>query len=292
MTSRVLPAAASVPIRDSADFPPQSSPLPIRDQVVDVAAQTLRPPVCFLCPLIKTIMMEPVVSSSTGISFEYSAIASWKAVRGDVCPVTGGPLGELVFNHELQAKIVAWRQKQQRAKVVRQNLRRNKAPTNTNLTSFANMFDTNPTTKKEEGSKDVNPEMYERIKDLVRVQTTCNLQQHALKHEGMFYKPKDEKLPYDTKVPPNAFKVLSYPLPKANRSHRKSISIFRNGPALNVPRSNTDVPRSNDVPRSTKRSSASISIFRNGPTLNVPTSSAKKQCLRDEPKAYLQLSTP
>ena len=280
MTSRVLPAAASIPIRDAADFPSQSvstAPLPIGDPV-DAAADTLRPPVCFLCPLIKTIMMEPVVSSSTGISFEYSAIASWKAVRGDVCPVTGGPLGELVFNHELQSKIVAWRQKQQRAKAIRQNLRRNKAAPNAHASHLSNIPNNNTTVKREEGSKDVNPEMYDRIKDLVRVQTTCNLQQHALKHEGMFYKPEEKKLPYEFKVPPYASKPASGPPTKAKLPHRKSISIFRNGPTLNVP-------------RNAKRSSASISIFRNGPSLNIPTSARKRQCVRDEHNSYLQPST-
>ena len=188
--------------------------------VADFQTPTLRPPSCFLCPLIKTIMMEPVVSLETGISFEYSAIRSCSAVRGSICPVTGGALGELVFNHELQTKIVSWRQQQQRAKLFRQQMRRRKLMAEPHS---ARNSQGKWSKQQGESSGAVPHEMFEHVEDLVRFHTRRNLQNHALEHEGMLYHP-------ESKLPPR-----STPCDAPARPSAKSVSIFRNGPILNVP---------------------------------------------------------
>jgi hypothetical protein len=66
----------------------------------------------FLCPISNTLMSDPVMSLHTGINFEESAIIEWMAVRGDVCPVTGGELGNFVPNGALQLEIYSWQQYQ------------------------------------------------------------------------------------------------------------------------------------------------------------------------------------
>jgi hypothetical protein len=70
----------------------------------------------FICPILNNaVMTEPVISEGTGITFDHAAIVSWQSLRGDVCPVTGGDLGELKPNNKLRAKIATWQQ--QRASV-------------------------------------------------------------------------------------------------------------------------------------------------------------------------------
>jgi hypothetical protein len=207
------------------------------------ATVAFQPPSDFLCPLIHTLLMEPVLSEATGITFECSAIMAWKAVHGDVCPVTGGALGNLVFNQDLQARIIGWRQRQQRAKAIRLHLRRtganqsahSAAPFMTAPKSSVGVFLEEP-----EDRNKVAPEMYDRILDLVRDHTTCNLQQHASKHQEDVWRPT-KKASFEPPVKKAA--VLSPAIKMAPfqppiikpRSNYKTGSIFRNGPTLNVP---------------------------------------------------------
>lgn len=69
-----------------------------------------RPPPRFVCPLSKTIMTEPVLSLTTGIIYERSAVTAWQTDKGDTCPVTGQRLGVLVPNESLKAEIDRWKQ--------------------------------------------------------------------------------------------------------------------------------------------------------------------------------------
>jgi hypothetical protein len=55
-------------------------------------------------------MKNPVLSLTTGITYERSAIAAWRSDRGDVCPVSGHSLGFLVPNETLKAEINDWKQ--------------------------------------------------------------------------------------------------------------------------------------------------------------------------------------
>jgi hypothetical protein len=75
-------------------------------------SNTIQPPIGFLCPLLNTVMMDPVMSAETGIHFEHMAILAWHSLHGDTCPVTGGKLGELVPNKHLQEIIYDWAQGQ------------------------------------------------------------------------------------------------------------------------------------------------------------------------------------
>jgi hypothetical protein len=208
-----------------------------------LAPVAFKPPSGFLCPLIHTLLMEPVLSEATGITFECSAIMAWKAVHGDVCPVTGGALGTLVFNQDLQARIIEWRQQQQRAKAIRLHLRRTSANQSAHSAasfmaaakSKASVFLEEP-----EDRNKVAPEMYDRILDLVRVHTTCNLQQHASKHQEDVWKPT-KKASFESPVkktaaPSPVIKMAPFqpPIIKPRRNY-KTGSIFRNGPTLNVP---------------------------------------------------------
>ncbi|KAG7354313.1 U-box domain containing protein [Nitzschia inconspicua] len=69
-----------------------------------------RPPPHFVCPFTKTVLKEPILSLTTGISYERSAIQAWQALRGNECPVTGRNLGFLVANKALEAEIDDWKQ--------------------------------------------------------------------------------------------------------------------------------------------------------------------------------------
>jgi hypothetical protein len=135
----------------------------------------IQTPPTFLCPLIKAIMVEPVTSIETGLSFEYSAIFSWYAKFGDVCPVTGGSMGKLVPNQELQDKIRLWRFQRQQMQAFWKVERKRK------------MYPRPDKTEKLE--KPILPEFapvdHEKILDAVRAHTTFNLQQHAIRFEGI-----------------------------------------------------------------------------------------------------------
>lgn len=55
-------------------------------------------------------MTDPLISLSNGISYEKTAINAWKSLRGNVCPVSGNPMGLLVPNTELRIQIEDWKQ--------------------------------------------------------------------------------------------------------------------------------------------------------------------------------------
>jgi U-box domain len=134
----------------------------------------IQTPPTFLCPLIKAIMVEPVTSIETGLSFEYSAIFSWYAKFGDVCPVTGGSMGKLVPNQELQDKIRLWRFQRQQMQAFWKVERKRK------------MYQRPDITEKLQDPilPEFAPVDQEKILDSVRAHTTFNLQQHAIQFEG------------------------------------------------------------------------------------------------------------
>ena len=83
-----------------------------------------QPPTSFLCPLVKTIMMLPMISLETGISFEYFAILQWCNKHGNICPVTGGALGKLIPNQHLQFQISEWQLQRKQFKASEKEQRR------------------------------------------------------------------------------------------------------------------------------------------------------------------------
>ena len=133
-----------------------------------------QPPEKFLCPLVKTIMMLPMTSLETGISFEYFAILQWCNKHGNICPVTGGALGTLIRNHGLQLQIGEWQHRRQQFKAVRKASRRRNRLLDIPSSVEANKKPSQVPLKSEEDDK---------LIDCVRAHTKLYVQQHARKHE-------------------------------------------------------------------------------------------------------------
>jgi U-box domain len=75
---------------------------------VNSQAQHADIPANFICPLTKTLMVNPLMSK-TGHSFDRDAIMAWVSKNG-TCPITGKPLNasDLITNHALRIKIDFW----------------------------------------------------------------------------------------------------------------------------------------------------------------------------------------
>jgi hypothetical protein len=184
----------------------------------------IQPPKDFICPLLNTMMTDPVLSEETGIHFEHLAILAWRSLRGDTCPVTGGRLGELVPNKHLQELIYEWAQRQY---VVSQFLR-TRMPTNTpinhnvpanvpanvpdsvpdrvqaNFTTdvqntrsrSASFFIASRTNKKPRGCPEALNKKQEQTLNIVRSITSSRIKIHAQQTERKAFKKRQ---PYQSK---------------------------------------------------------------------------------------------
>lgn len=66
-------------------------------------------PLEFICPILNNILVDPVISTASGVNFERWAVESWYSIHGNICPVTGRELGNLIPNDSLRERINAWR---------------------------------------------------------------------------------------------------------------------------------------------------------------------------------------
>jgi len=76
----------------------------------NMSTSTSQPPAEFICPIGLSIMIDPWMDPSTGISFERDAILNWLIRGGPTCPVTRRHLraSQLVPNRELRQTICKW----------------------------------------------------------------------------------------------------------------------------------------------------------------------------------------
>lgn len=184
-------------------------------------SNTMHPPTGFLCPLLNTIMTDPVMSEETGIHFERLAILAWRSLHGDTCPMTGGKLGELVPNEHLQESIYEWAQRQN---AVSQFLR-TRMPTctplehnvppnvpnsvpdrvqanfstdvqNTTSRRSASFFIASKMNKKRKGCPEALKQKQEQTVDIVRDLTVSRIERNAQQIERNAFKKRQ---PYQSK---------------------------------------------------------------------------------------------
>ena len=145
------------------------------------------------------------MSKESGINFEHSAILAWQSLRGDVCPVTGGPLGDLLPNNFLQAQIHAW--KQHMSAIPSQSacvqVKKNPGTKRRAKSAAAYIADV----KKRKISSDTLKELHEKSLEVVRNLTDRHLEHYARQIERGAYK---------------------------KRQAYESQSIFRRGATLNI----------------------------------------------------------
>jgi hypothetical protein len=129
----------------------------------------------FLCPISNALMSDPVMSLHTGINFEESAIIEWMAVRGDVCPVTGGEIGNFVPNGALQLEIYLWQQYPNADDSV---LQRAESSSNTPAASYTAVERAEK--KKRWVPDDVMEQHEQQLLDILRTHSEYSLQQNAI----------------------------------------------------------------------------------------------------------------
>jgi hypothetical protein len=178
------------------------------------------PPLHFVCPILRKVMIEPVVSKRTGINFESVAIKAWQALHGGVCPFTGGELGELTPNVDLLSRITEWqhevrgkyRTKKHHTFASVASTEKLKHPEHKDKKQPASSFIASQKLKKRKLNESVPPaaEQFEKVLRLVHIFTS-----HAVETDQKHVKAK-------------SYKHDNY----ANQYR----SIFRHGPSLNLPK--------------------------------------------------------
>jgi len=172
-------------------------------------------------------MKDPVLSLSTGVSFERSAIKKWQAENGDVCPITGSSLGFLVDNEELKAEIYAWKQQ---IKGYRRIQRR--SPTSYILANAKPAATTKPKkemTDQTEKDEKFKEEMFRRLKHTVQAFTDAGMSDYMGRvNDG-------EKEEHKPKIRNNSRFLEALAETPRYEYNLEYHSIFRQGPTMSFP---------------------------------------------------------
>jgi U-box domain len=184
-------------------------------------------------------MREPVLSLTSGISYERSAIEAWHSEKGDVCPVTGQNLGFLVANQTLKAEIDDWKQQIKGFRRIKRG-----SPTTYFL---ANTKQAPPssqggnTTKKRRASEaehqhsNAKDEMFDMVDKMIQTFTDAGMSDYINRAVDEEHKDSNKTTPSNSLPDLNA--LIENATSSGYQYNVEYSSIFRQGPAMGSSRS-------------------------------------------------------
>lgn len=174
-------------------------------------------------------MTDPLISLSTGISYEKTAINAWQSLRGNVCPVSGNAMGLLVPNTELKEEIAEWKQQIK-------GLRRIQRGSPTTYCVADNMFaptrsHSDPSTKgedeKDHRSEQRKQDMHKQIEHVLDTFIEAGIRDYVdHDHTNSEIRGRRSATNNEAERPAEAVPTYSYGLEYS--------SIFRLGPTMNT----------------------------------------------------------
>jgi hypothetical protein len=185
-------------------------------------------------------MKDPVLSLSTGITYERSAITAWRSERGDVCPVTGLCLDLLVSNQTLKAEMSDWKQQIKGFRRIQRGspttyFLANNGKKNTNLSSPQSDRKKRNTINAEREDNKAKDEMFHMVEKMMQTFTDAGISDYI---KRTMY---DEKNDASTTTPSTSLPDLNALIEDATTSgyqyNVQYTSIFRQDPAVGYSRS-------------------------------------------------------